>query len=148
MDDRDALDPADALGDALGQRQGAAALLSGCVSSSVVKPPDAPERLRPPANQVLAFETLATGVQIYECNASKDVPTRFEWVFKAPEADLFDSAGKKIGTHYAGPTWESTDGSKVVGEVKAKQDDPAGPTRTRHRQRRSRRRTTRHGRRQ
>jgi hypothetical protein len=50
----------------------AAALLSGCVSSSVVKPPDAPESLRPPANQVLAFETLATGVQIYECEARRD----------------------------------------------------------------------------
>jgi hypothetical protein len=63
----------------------AAALLSGCVSSSVVKPPDAPERLRPPANQVLAFETLATGVQIYECEARRDQPALFEWAFRAPQ---------------------------------------------------------------
>jgi len=32
---------------------------------------------------------------------------------------------KKIGKHYAGPTWESNDGSKVVGEVKARDDGPA-----------------------
>lgn len=31
---------------------------------------------------------------------------------------MFDRHGKKIGRHYAGPTWEATDGSKVVGEFK------------------------------
>jgi len=102
----------------------AMAVLSGCVSSSVVKPPDAPETLRPPANQVLAFETLATGVQIYECKASRDQPALFEWVFKAPEAELLDSTGRKVGKHYAGPTWESTDGSTVVGEVRARDSGP------------------------
>ncbi|HXY54634.1 MAG TPA: DUF3455 domain-containing protein [Nitrospirota bacterium] len=86
--------------------------------------PEVPETLKAPANQVLLLETQATGVQIYECKASKDDRTRFEWVFKAPEADLFDSAGKKIGRHYAGPTWESSDGSKVVGEVKARDNGP------------------------
>ena len=83
-----------------------------------------PENLRTPATEVLSLETKATGVQIYECNAGKDDSTRFEWIFKAPEADLFDMAGNKIGKHYAGPTWESNDGSKVVGEVKAKDNGP------------------------
>ena len=94
-------------------------LVAGCATSRFGTIPLVPENLRPPATEVLSLETQATGVQIYECNASKDVPTRFEWVFKAPEADLFDEAGNKIGKHYAGPTWESNDGSKVVGEVKA-----------------------------
>ena len=57
-------------------------------------------------------------MQIYGCNASKDDPTRFKCVFNEPEAELFDSAGKKIGRRYAGPTWGSTDGGSVVGEVK------------------------------
>ena len=83
-----------------------------------------PEKLKVPDTQKLSLEVKATGVQIYACSASKTDPARFEWVFKAPEADLFDSAGKKIGSHYAGPTWESTDGSKVVGELKAKDDGP------------------------
>jgi hypothetical protein len=73
---------------------------------------------------VLALETQATGVQIYVCKAGKDDPTRFEWVFKAPEAELFGSDGKKIGTHYAGPTWEVNDGSTVVGELKARDNGP------------------------
>ena len=89
--------------------------------------PDVPEALKVPANQVLFLETQAAGVQIYECRASKDDPSRLEWIFKAPEAQLFDEAGKKIGRHYAGPTWESNDGSKVVGEVRA-QDKGPDPT--------------------
>src|SRR6266545_6964635 len=101
-----------------------AALLSGCASSPAVRPPDAPEALRPPADQVLALEALATGLQIYECAASQDQPARFEWVFKAPEAELFDRTGRKVGKHYAGPTWESTDASAVVGEVKARDAGP------------------------
>ena len=100
------------------------ALLSGCASSPAVKPPDVPEALRPPADQVLALEALATGVQIYECSASQDQPARFEWVFKAPEAELFDRTDRRVGKHYAGPTWESNDGSTVVGELKARDGGP------------------------
>ena len=86
-----------------------------------------PEALKAPADQVLAFELQATGVQIYECRARKEDPAQFEWVFKAPEADLFDGSGQRVGKHYGGPTWESPDGSKVVGEVKAKDTSrPAG----------------------
>jgi hypothetical protein len=101
-----------------------AALLAGCATSPPSGGPAAPEALRPQANQVMVLEAHATGVQIYECTASRDQPGRFEWVFKAPEAELFDQAGRKVGKHYAGPTWEALDGSKVVGEVKARDDGP------------------------
>lgn len=100
------------------------ALASACAISKAATTPDVPEGLRVQAGEQLTLEAHATGVQIYECKASKDDPSRFEWVFKAPEADLFDSSGKKIGKHYAGPTWESNDGSKVVGEMKAKDPGP------------------------
>lgn len=63
-------------------------------------------------------------MQLNECKASKDDPMEFEWVFKAPEAELFNSAGKRIGRHYSGPTWEANDGSKVIGEVKARDNGP------------------------
>jgi len=98
------------------------ALLAGC--AAVVTAPTVPEILRGPAGLALSHEVPATGVQIYECNASKAKPGSFEWIFKGPEAELFDTAGKKIGKHYGGPTWESNDGSKVVGEVKARDDGP------------------------
>ena len=100
------------------------AFISGCASVGMA--PVVPENLKVPATQALAVVAQASGVQIYECNASKTDPARFEWVFKAPEAELLDNAGKKIGKHYAGPTWESNDGSKVVGEVKARDDGPDG----------------------
>ena len=79
-----------------------------------------PEALKAPSDQVLAFELQAMGVQIYECRATREDPTRFEWVFKAPEAQLFDASGKLVGKHYGGPTWEGLDGSQVVGSVLAK----------------------------
>jgi hypothetical protein len=79
-----------------------------------------PAALAVPPPQMLVLAASATGVQIYHCQASKTDPEKRQWVFSAPEAELFDAAGKKIGKHYAGPTWELNDGSKVVGEVIAR----------------------------
>ncbi|MCI0428386.1 MAG: DUF3455 domain-containing protein [Nitrospiraceae bacterium] len=83
-----------------------------------------PEKLKPGANESLAMIVPAKGVQIYECRAKNDQAGAYEWAFVAPEADLFDASGKKIGRHYAGPHWESTDGSKIVGTVKERADAP------------------------
>jgi hypothetical protein len=60
----------------------------------------------------VAFHVYATGVQIYRWNGTS-------WVFLAPEALLFADDGNHglVGTHYAGPTWETLSGSKVVGAV-------------------------------
>jgi len=82
------------------------------------------ESLNPPADEALSLQSRAAGVQIYTCNARKDDPSKYEWTLKAPEAELRDLAGKRIGKHYAGPTWESDDGSKVTGEVKARDPGP------------------------
>jgi len=101
-----------------------ATLLAGCTLPGIETAPRIPEALSVPPNQRLALEADATGVQIYDCKPGKDDPSRFEWVLRAPEADLFDVTGRRIGKHYAGPTWESYDGSKVVGEVKARTDGP------------------------
>jgi hypothetical protein len=59
----------------------------------------------------------AKGVQIYECRDTK-------WVFVAPEADLYDTSGRRIGRHYAGPNWEAADGSRIVAAVKSRADAP------------------------
>lgn len=62
-----------------------------------------------PANKV-AFHVYALGVQIYRWNGTS-------WVFVAPSARLYADAEYhgEVGIHYAGPTWESHSGSKVVG---------------------------------
>jgi Protein of unknown function (DUF3455) len=56
----------------------------------------------------------AQGAQIYECKA--DGGGKLGWQFREPVASLFVD-GKTVGRHYAGPTWEMTDGSMVTGKV-------------------------------
>jgi hypothetical protein len=100
--------------------------VAGCASAqqsaSTIQLPD---KLKPGANESLEMIVHAKGVQIYECRAGKDQTGNYEWAFVAPEADLFDARGNRIGRHYAGPRWESTDGSKIVGTVKEHADAPA-----------------------
>ncbi len=100
--------------------------VGGCASTPASRTDDVPDSLRAPADQLLTLQTHAKGVQIYQCRPAKDDATRFAWVFVAPEASLFDQTGRKIAKHYAGPTWESLDGSLVVGQVAAKADSPDG----------------------
>jgi Protein of unknown function (DUF3455) len=58
----------------------------------------------------VAFAAYAEGVQIYRWDGTG-------WAFTGPEAILYSGDGddaEVVGTHYAGPTWESNSGSKVV----------------------------------
>jgi len=82
-----------------------------------------PDEIKGAASESLAMIVAAKGVQIYECRAIKSTGTT-EWVFVAPEADLFDKSGKKVGSHYAGPRWESSDGSTIAGALKERIDAP------------------------
>lgn len=78
---------------------------------------DIPQNLAPPNNEKVARELFAVGYQVYRCSEKSD-GKGYEWAFVAPEADLYDSAGRKVmGKHYNGPTWEAKDGSKIVGKV-------------------------------
>lgn len=114
-------------------------LLAGCVVAAppvLIVPPAVEERQVPDAPQNLkalmvsytekvATSMFAEGVQIYQCKPNKDDAAKFEWSFVGPEAVLYDDAHNEVGKHYAGPTWESIDGSKVVGAVKARVDSPS-----------------------
>src|SRR6266446_6396980 len=81
--------------------------------------PVVPPILEPPENQKVTFHAFAVGVQIYTWTQNPTNPAVFSWVFRAPEAVLFkaDDRDDAVGLHYAGPTWEHKDGSKVVGTV-------------------------------
>ena len=74
--------------------------------------PDLPsplcDRLQVQGGRV-AFHVYALGVQIYRWNGTS-------WVFVAPAARLFADAEYhgEVGIHYAGPTWESHSGGKVI----------------------------------
>ena len=72
-----------------------------------------PEAIAAPGETAM-FTLHAEGAQVYECKAGAD--GALVWAFREPIATLF-AAGKTVGRHYAGPTWEYSDGSAVVGQV-------------------------------
>jgi hypothetical protein len=82
---------------------------------------DIPEQLRPPANEQLLLQVHAKGDQVYICNSAA---AQFNWTLKAPDAQLFDEKGKSFGKHFAGPSWEANDGSRVVGKAVANSVSP------------------------
>jgi hypothetical protein len=75
-----------------------------------------PVALQTPANERIVLQVHAKGDQIYSCKVDG---TQAGWTLKAPEAQLFDKDGKAFGRHFAGPSWEASDGSRVVGKAAA-----------------------------
>ncbi len=71
-----------------------------------------PSKLRVEEGNKLFLVAAAEGVQIYRCNVVAGV---YSWGLVAPDARLYDARHKLIGTHFAGPTWQATDGSRFVG---------------------------------
>jgi hypothetical protein len=113
--------------------------LAGCGSLSIGLMPrtHVPDEIAAGPGHKLEVIAVGNGVQIYRCDlkaATTDaaVPrgntpvaaSRYEWTFLAPDAVLREPGGRYIGKHYGGPTWEATDGSKVVGTPEARRDAP------------------------
>ena len=74
-------------------------------------------------SEVLVTTVHAVGAQVYECKF--DTGGKLVWQFREPIATLVVD-GKTVGRHYAGPSWEMTDGSAVSGKVAARAPG-AGP---------------------
>jgi hypothetical protein len=82
-----------------------------------------PEALQTPDNERMVLQVHAKGDQIYSCKVDG---AQAAWTLKAPEAQLFDKDGKAFGKHFAGPSWEASDGSRVVGKAAANAPSPDG----------------------
>lgn len=80
-----------------------------------------PPQIQAPANEQLLLQVHAKGDQVYSC---KGDATQFAWTLKAPDAQLFDKDGKPFGKHFAGPSWEASDGSRVTGKAVANVPSP------------------------
>jgi hypothetical protein len=91
-----------------------ALLLSGSTPGIAAETP-LPDAIAAPGEAVV-LTAHAVGQQTYECKAGADGKT--VWTFREPVATL-TADGKIVGRHYAGPTWELSDGSAVVGKVEA-----------------------------
>jgi hypothetical protein len=66
------------------------------------------------AGETVVLSVHAEGAQVYECKAGAD--GKLAWAFREPIATLLLD-GKTVGRHYAGPNWEHSDGSAVVGKL-------------------------------
>jgi len=80
------------------------------VSAAETPLPDAIAAL----GESVVLSVHAEGAQVYECKAASD--GKLAWAFREPIATLLLD-GKTVGRHYAGPNWEHSDGSAVVGKV-------------------------------
>ena len=58
-------------------------------------------------------QALGIGFQVYTWDGTT-------WTGPVPDATLFDSDGNFVASHFAGPSWQSSSGSKVVGGVTGK----------------------------
>jgi hypothetical protein len=108
------------------------AALSICCSGALLVAGCATPASSPvPANLVPAGERsvdriASRGVAVYECRAKAGDPAGAAWVYVSAEADLIDANGRKIGRHaFPPPLWESDDGSRIAGEIKARADAPS-----------------------
>jgi hypothetical protein len=106
-----------------------AGFIAGCLTvvpacaQAPVLPANLPASLKPDGMSPY-LQVLARGTQIYACG--KNDAGAWTWIFKAPDARLFDATRKQVGRHYAGPTWEALAGGKVVGATKASAPGAAG----------------------
>ena len=89
------------------------ALVAVSRAAAVDAPTDVPDDLK--VNGAPVARVQAKGDQIYTWDGKA-------WKLKAPDA-TFDGGGVK-GKHYAGPTWEADDGSKVMGKKLVEHKSP------------------------
>ncbi len=86
-------------------------LLSAPPLSALAAEAPLPDAIAAPG-EAMVLAAHAEGAQVYECKAGTDGKTA--WAL--PVATLI-ADGKTVGRHYAGPNWELSDGSAVVGKA-------------------------------
>ena len=114
-------------GGTTGAAGGGEVIEGGLGGAAWLTPEANPPELVAPTGATVKARAHAVGSQIYTCTASDGAdagaPT-YAWAFKAPDARLYDSTGVQFGTHGAGPSWTSNDGSVVNGMKVAGVDAP------------------------
>ena len=85
-------------------------LAAMALTASVASAQPVPDRIQVPAGNEPYMQAHAIGAQVYACAATADGP---KWQFVEPQAILYDDHARLIGVHFAGPTWQTRDGSQV-----------------------------------
>jgi len=81
-----------------------------CSRATDNRAPQVPHDIVVPQGHQVHFHGFARGFQVYTWNGT-------DWGNAVPDATLFDAEGNVVAKHFAGPTWQSNNGSKVVGTV-------------------------------
>ncbi len=75
-------------------------------------------RIKVPDNHRAVLRLRAQGAQLFRCERlGVGGQLAYGWIYRQPEADLFDAAGRFVGSHGANFTFEHNDGSVLVGRV-------------------------------
>ena len=85
-------------------------LAAMALTASVASAQPVPDRIQVPAGNEPYLQAHAIGAQVYACAATADGP---KWQFVEPQAILYDDHAQLLGVHFAGPTWQTLDGSQV-----------------------------------
>ena len=96
------------------------ALVATMLSAAAAAQP-IPASLAPPQGSVEVGRYPARGTQNYVCAMKHGA---LSWTFKAPEAALTTAGNAPFAHHFAGPTWQATDGSRVLGKLVASVPSP------------------------
>jgi hypothetical protein len=95
----------------------AALAVSAC--GPQVTEPTVPDAIKAPLTEKVVMKVFAKGTQNYTCQADSAASSGYAFKLVAPDATLYNgenASAPVAGKHYAGPTWEATEGSKFVGD--------------------------------
>lgn len=77
--------------------------------------------IKAPSDVQPVLQLSARGVQIFRCEKRDG---GFAWIFRQPEAQLSDAAGRPVARHGANFSFEHNDGSRLVATVAANDEAP------------------------
>ena len=80
-------------------------------------------KIKAPETHEAVFRLAGRGVQVFRCERLSSGPGH-AWIFRLPEADLSDAAGKVLVRHGANFSFEHVDGSRILGNVVAYDEAP------------------------
>lgn len=90
--------------------------------SAVAPPVGFFSNIKVPDNVIAVLRLNAKGVQVFRCERLGG--GGFGWIYRLPEANLFDESGKAVGQHGANFSFTHNDGSSLVSTVLGYEDAP------------------------
>jgi Protein of unknown function (DUF3455) len=78
-------------------------------------------RIKVPDDREPVLKLAARGAQVFRCEKRDG---QSAWMFRQPDAELLDAAGKVVGRHGANFSFEHVDGSRLVATIAAHDEAP------------------------